>query len=67
MSIWSGGALSFDVATSPGTALKVLFSTDIFQPTAQWTTVVNTNPTGTSVHITVPPQSGSVGFFRIQN
>jgi hypothetical protein len=65
--IWSGGALSFDVATSPGTALKVLFSTDISQPTAQWTTVVNTNPTGTSVHITVPPQSGSAGFFRIQN
>jgi hypothetical protein len=65
--IWSGGALSFDVATSPGTALKVLFSTDIFQPTAQWTTVVNTNPTGTSVHITVPPQSGSAGFFRVQN
>lgn len=65
--IWSGGALSFDVATSPGTTLKVLFSTDILQPTAQWTTVVNTNPTGTSVHITVPPQSGSAGFFRIQN
>jgi hypothetical protein len=64
--IWSGGALSFDVATSPGIALKVLFSTDISQPTAQWTTVVNTNPTGTSVHITVPPQSGSAGFFRIQ-
>ncbi len=65
--IWSGGALSFDVATSPGTALKVLFSADISQPTAQWTTVLNTNPTGTSVHITVPPQSGSAGFFRIQN
>jgi hypothetical protein len=65
--IWSGGALSFDVATSPGTALKVLFSTDISLPTAQWTTVVNTNPTGTSVHITVPPQSGQMGFFRVQN
>jgi hypothetical protein len=65
--IWSGGALSFDVATTPGTALKVLFSTDLSQPTAQWTTVVNTNPTGTSVHITVPPQSASAGFFRIQN
>jgi hypothetical protein len=65
--IWSGGALSFDVATTPGTALRVLFSTDLSQPTVQWTTVVNTNPTGTSVHITVPPQSGSAGFFRIQN
>lgn len=65
--IWSGGAFSFDVATSPGIALKVLFSPDISQPTAQWTTVVNTNPTGTSVHITVPPQSGSAGFFRIQD
>lgn len=65
--IWSGGALSFDVATSPGKALKVLFSTDISRPSAQWTTVVNTNPTGTSAHITVPPQSGSAGFLRIQN
>jgi hypothetical protein len=65
--IWSGGALGFDVATSPGTPLKVLFSTDLSQPAALWTTVVNTNPTGTSVHITVPPQIGSAGFFRIQN
>jgi hypothetical protein len=65
--LWSGGGFSFDVATSPAEVLKVLFSTDCSLPLSQWLTLLETNSTGTSVHITVPPQPGQTGFIRIQN
>ena len=65
--LWSGGGFSFDVATSPAEVLKVLFSTDCTLPLSQWLTLLETNSTGTSVHITVPPQPGQTGFIRIQN
>jgi hypothetical protein len=65
--IWSGGGFSFDVATLPGQALKVLYSADLALPIEQWLTLLGTNSPGTSVHITIPPHTGGIGFFRIQN
>ena len=65
--VWGGGGFSFDVATSPGKVLKVLFSADSSLPLTTWTTLLSTNPTGTSVHLAIPPQAGSTGFFRVAN
>ena len=64
--VWGGGGFSFDVATSPGQALKVLFSADSSLPLTTWLTLLSTNPIGTSVHLTIPPQAGLTGFFRIK-
>ena len=64
--VWGGGGFSFDVATLPGQVLKVLFSTDSSLPITTWTTLLSTNPVGTSVHLTIPPQAGPTGFFRIK-
>jgi hypothetical protein len=64
--VWSSGGFSFDVATTPAQALKVLFSTDSSLSMAQWLTLLRTNSPGTNVHIIIPPQPGRAGFFRIQ-
>ncbi len=65
--VWSGGKLGFDVATTPNQALKVRFSTDCSLPISQWQTLLTTNSPGTSVHITIPPQTAAATFFRLQN
>lgn len=65
--VWSGTSIGFDVQTTPNQPLKVRFSTDCSLPIAQWQTILNTNSPGTSVHITIPPQAGKAGFFRLQN
>jgi hypothetical protein len=65
--VWDSNGFSFDVATSPAQVLNVLYSADCSLPLAQWVTLLETNSTGTSVHITVPPQASPTGFFRIQN
>ena len=65
--VWGGGGFSFDVTTSPGQVLKVLFSTDSSLPIAQWLTLLTSNSIGTSVHFTLPPPAGATGFFRIEN
>jgi hypothetical protein len=65
--VWGGGGFSFDVATSPAQVLKVLYSTDCSLPIAQWQMLLTTNSTGTGVHITIPPQAGATGFFRLEN
>ena len=64
---WSGSAVSFDVGTSPGQALRVRYSTDCSLPIAQWQTLLTTNSSGTTLHLTLPPQAGPNGFFRVQN
>ncbi len=65
--LWGPGGLSFDVSTSPGQLLKLLFSSDPSLPITSWSTLLSTNPLGTSVHLTIPPQGKATGFFRVAN
>jgi hypothetical protein len=65
--VWGVNGFEFDVATSPGQALKVLSSTDCSVPVTQWPTVATTNSTGSSVHIIIAPQGGPNGFYRVAN
>jgi len=61
------GGFAFDVATTPNQSLKVLFSSDCSLPINLWQTLLTTNSPGTSVHLTLPLQPGTAGFFRLQN
>jgi hypothetical protein len=64
--VWSAKGLGFDVATSAGQTLKVLFSTDLSLPISQWQQIGTTNSAGTSVHIDVAAQAGAAGFIRLE-
>lgn len=65
--LWGPGGLSFDVSTSPGLLLKVLFSSDPSLPVTAWSMLLSTNPVGTSVHLTIPSPGTASGFFRVEH
>jgi len=65
--VWGSAGFSFDVKSSSGRVLKVLYSLDCTSPSTTWTTLLTTNPTGTSVHFTIPPSAGASGFFRVED
>lgn len=64
----SGSTLSFDVSCSAGQTFTILSSSDLTLPPAQWTLLLTTNSSGTTVHFvdSRPATSGAM-FYRVRN
>jgi hypothetical protein len=66
--IKSGSTSSFDVITTTGQALTVVYSTNCALPLAQWPILLSTNSPAPSVHITDPrPATNRVMLYRVRN
>jgi len=64
----SGGKFGFDVDTTTGQTLTVLYTTDLKLPVAQWQVLLTTNSPGTRVRITDPrPATSQAVFYRVKN
>jgi len=63
-----GGFFGFDVDTTTGQALTVLYTTDSKLPVTQWQVLLTTNSPGTRVRITDPrPPTSRTVFYRVRN
>jgi len=64
--VWNGSSIGFDIDTTPGQDITVLYSTNCLQPVNQWPVLVTTNSQGASrVHVTDSPSPGkSMLFYR---
>jgi hypothetical protein len=65
---WSAGKFGFDISTSAGQMLTVVYSTNSGLPVAEWSILGTTNSPGTRVHI-IDPQSSTTGsrIYRARN
>jgi hypothetical protein len=62
------GTASFDITCSPGQMFTVLSATNAALAAAQWTVLLTTNSTGTSVHFVDPrPATSRSMFYRARN
>jgi len=52
--VWTGNTFDFDVDTSSGQTLTVVYSTNCSLPLSQWQKLITTNSTGSTVHISDP-------------
>jgi hypothetical protein len=64
----ANGIVSFDITCSPGQPFTILSATNLTLPLAQWTALLTTNPTGTSVHFPDPrPPTSRSMFYKAWN
>jgi hypothetical protein len=64
----ANGTASFDITCSVGQLFTILSATNLTVPPAQWTVLLTTNPTGTSVHFPDPrPATSRSMFYKARN
>jgi len=63
--VWNGSGMSFDIDTTPGQVVTILYSTNCTQPLNQWPVLLTTNSPATRVHVTDSASAGRpVVFYR---
>ncbi len=60
---WNAGTFGFDILTSPGQTLTVVYTTDLSIPLASWPVLVTTNSPGSIVHIADPNAATAKAIF----
>jgi hypothetical protein len=61
--VWNGSAIGFDIDTTPGQLITVLYSTNCVLPVNQWQVLLTTNSPGTRVHVTDSPSAAKPMLF----
>jgi hypothetical protein len=66
--IWSGGTFGFNILTSPGQIVTVIYNTNLTSTFSSWPILLTTNSTGSTAHISDPHSAtNKTLFYRARN
>jgi hypothetical protein len=66
--VWNAGTFGFDILTSSGQTLTVVYNTNLNNAVASWPILLTTNSPGSMVHITDPnAKNNKFFFYRARN
>ena len=66
--VWSAGAFGFDILTSSGQTLTVVYNTNLASAVANWPVLLTTNSPGSKIHISDPhSKTNKSMFYRVRN
>ncbi|MEJ0091381.1 MAG: hypothetical protein WDM80_16755 [Limisphaerales bacterium] len=64
----SGGNFGFDILTSPGQTVTVVYHTNFTSAVATWPVLLTTNSPGSKIHVTDPRgATNKAMFYRVRN